>query len=441
MKKYVITSYIPGSEINEDFFKELKNYAKANKAEIVIPLTKSNSKKEEGCAPSNILPYATIETVKLNNSIHISDIPSNVNVIDPLSGMESLANSKGSFILPTTRHRFKSVARSLKHDSHPRGIWGTGTISKPHYKETKTGYRIQDYHTYGALIVEVIDNKIYYIRQLTYKDSAIYDLDKKYSKGKVTKAKVLAVSLGDVHPPFICPKVLDATVEMLKKYKPKNVVYHDIFDACSISHHTEGKFITKALIHEKSYKCLSEELDYTEEVLSKLVNVNLKANHYIAKSNHDEHLDRYLDEFRFRDDEHNLIDAIDLVKQQILFKLSRHDMGALEDALKVRGLNDKVTFLERKDKLEIAGIELSNHGDYGPNGSRGNAKIHGLSFTGKIVTGHAHTPEIGPYGNYVNGTMTKLSLPYTNDSGTSGWLNTHTFIYENGTMSHFHIIV
>lgn len=440
MKRYIVTSYIPNSEINIDCFNTLKNMAKRLDAKIIVPLTSPNTKKEDGCVHELIEEFATIDEIYLNKSLLITDIPSNINIIDPLSGMESIATSKGSLIVPTTRHRFKSVARSLKHGEYPRGIWGTGTISTPYYKENKTGYKVKDYHLLGALLVEINNQDIFHIRQLTYKNGFIYDLNKRYcSNGTVKTVPVEAISLGDLHPPFTHPLVLEATKNFIKKYSPNNVIYHDVFDACSISHHTEGKYLTQALVNQ-IYPNLNEELRRTADCLKSLVESGGKK-HIIVKSNHDEHLDKYLDEFRFRDDEHNLILALELALEHVKFKRKVSSQGALEYALKDRGLPSKVKFLERGDRLDIKGIEVSNHGDFGANGSRGSSKEHGLAFTGKIITGHAHTPEIGPYGNYVNGTMTYLSLPYTNDSGTSGWLNTHTLIYKNGTMSHYHIIV
>ena len=264
-------------------------------------------------------------------------------------------------------------------------------------------------------------------------------MTKKYSGNKVTNAKIKAVSMGDFHPPFVDPDVIEETKKMLKLLKPEKVFWHDSFDACSISHHVEGKYLTKALINE-SYGSLEEELQDTADKMNYVIESCPKSLHVVVRSNHDEHLDKYLDEFRFKDDAHNLLLALDLAKKNIEFSRGISKQNALEFDLKQRGLHPKVKFLKRQDKMEVCGIEMSNHGDYGANGSRGSSKQHGLSFTGDIVTGHAHTPEIGPYGNYVNGTCTYLSLPYTNDSGTSGWMNTHTIVYENGGRSHYHII-
>lgn len=441
MKKYIITSYIPGAEVNEDALNTLEFMAEDIGAEMLAIPTKSNYKELQNTVPHSILP--TQGGFYLNSNLYVSEMLINVNLVDPISGLESISSEMGSLVVAAPRHRFKSVARSLKHNKTPRGIWCTGTISNPDYKDTKSGLRVRGYHTFGALLVLVKDNEIFSIRQLTYSidSKSVCDLNKEYTLYGEVKQIRPSISLGDLHPPFTSPSVLKRTKRLLSELQVEKVIFHDSFDGASISHHVEGKHLTKALI-QKSLPSLEEEVDLTQKVMNEVISkAPNDSEFYVVKSNHDEHLDKYLDEFRFKIDYTNLLYALDLTKQKVLFKRKEHPEDCLEYALKDAGLDERFVFLERDDKLDIAGIECSNHGDYGPNGARGNAKSQGLAFTGgKTITGHAHTPEIGVYGNYVNGTMTHLTLPYTNDSGTSGWINSHTLIYPNGSMTHFHII-
>lgn len=439
VKKYIISSYIPAAKTDRNALKTLQFMAKKLGAELKILPTKANYIDEQEELPSLFTPDQG--GYYLNNNLYISDMLVNHNIIDPISGLESISSEKGSLIVPAPTHRFKSVARSLKHHSGPRGIWCTGSISKPYYKITKSGLRKKGYHKLGGILVEIKNNDIFSIRQLTYNRGSICDLNKQYTKhGKIKKIRP-SMSLGDLHPPFTSEYVLDKTANLIKELNIKSIVFHDSFDAASISHHVEGKHLTKALI-SGTLPTLEHEVEITADTMNRVIKQGPKdLKVYVAKSNHDEHLDRYLDEFRFKTDYTNLLYALDLIKQKVLFKRSESKQDSLEFGLKQVGLDKRVIFLERDDKLDIHGFECSNHGDYGPNGSRGTAKNQGLSFTGGMtITGHTHTPEIGVYGNSVNGTMTKLTLPYTNDSGTSGWINTHTIIYPNGSFSHYHII-
>lgn len=435
MKKYVITSYIPGSRVEELFFKTLENYCTINNAELKVVLTGHGDKNDRGLVDSRLIPYLQQEDLYINKSLLLMTLPVSPATLDPTSGMDSIATAKASLILGAPKHRFKSVARSLKHNDSPRGIWCTGSISVPHYKANKAGLKAKDIHKQGALIVTVENESIFHIRQLSFNGQTIYDLDKEYYVSSVRKINPSAVVLGDLHPPFTNPGVLDATKKLLSTLRPQAVVYHDVFDAASISHHVEGKNLTKIDIHNKM-PSLKAELELTKEVLVDLWASSPDSDHFVVRSNHDEHLDRYLDEGRF---------LKDYINAELAFKISLAKLkgeNSLDASLALvnNGLHLSHLFMERDDTLSISGIECANHGDYGANGKHGSTPHHGLAFNGKIVTGHSHSPEIGVYGNVVVGTMTDLSLPYTNDSGTSGWLNTHAIIYPDGNVTHLHLI-
>jgi len=434
MKKYVISSYIPGSEVNKEFLATLENYCEMNGAELLIYLTGYSIKQDASLISMDVTPFLKRSDLKINDSLLLLDLGIKPQSIDPTAGLETIANARGSLILPSTRHRFKSVPRSLKHSHSPRGIWCTGTVSVPHYKTDKSGLKANDLHKLGALVIAVENDEIFHIRQLSFSGHGLYDLGYFYDKESQTTQNPSALVLGDLHPPFTNQGVLEATCDLIKNLQPNFVVLHDVFDAASISHHVEGKSITKSKIHQK-LPSLKEELELTADVLSKLYHSHSEAEYFVVRSNHDEHIDRYLEEGRFVKDYVNFDLAIELVKAK------KEGLNVLEKGLDLVGTEGAFfNFLERDDTLTIAGIECSNHGDYGANGKHGSTPHHGLAFNGKVVTGHAHSSEIGVHGNYVVGTMTDLSLPYTNDSGTSGWLNSHVIIYPDGNMSHIHII-
>ena len=435
MKKYVITSYIPGSRVEDTFFKTLENYCVVNNAELKVIITGHCDKNDKGLVDSKLIPYLQQEDVYLNKSLFLMTLPISPTTLDSVAGMDSIANAKASLILGAPKHRFKSVARSLKHNDSPRGIWCTGSISIPRYKSNKAGLKAYDTHKQGALIVTVENESIFHIRQLSFNGLTVCDLNKEYSIDSVKDINPSAIVLGDLHPPFTNPGVLEATKKLLSILKPEAVVYHDVFDAASISHHVEGKNLTKVQIYKKM-PSLEVELKLTRDVLVDLFLSSPSSEHYIVRSNHDEHLDRYLDEGRFLKDYTNA---------EIAFKISLAKLNgenSLQAGLSLvnNGLPLSHNFMERDDTLSVAGVECANHGDYGANGKHGSTPHHGLAFNGKVVTGHSHSSEIGVYGNVVVGTMTDLSLPYTNDSGTSGWLNTHAIIYPDGNITHLHLI-
>ena len=236
--------------------------------------------------------------------------------------------------------------------------------------------------------------------------------------------------LGDTHVPFQDPKVMAATKQYLHALKPKYLVRHDDLDCCSITHHTEGKYLTKAQIN----MTLEQELKMTSDNFKEYEDEFPFLTQLAVASNHPQHLDRYIDEARYKEDSFNHILGLELAlakaKGSDLYDYSMNKYNKLR----------RTRFLKEKDSVKIAGVEIADHGHSGANGSRGNVREKGIVYSGKVITGHTHSPEVGVFGNFVTGTSTYLSLHYTSDAGSSSWLNTHVLLYPNGKMTHIHII-
>lgn len=84
----------------------------------------------------------------------------------------------------------------------------------------------------------------------------------------------------------------------------------------------------------------------------------------------------------------------------------------------------------------LANIELSMHGDRGPNGARG-SRMNLRRIGVKSIIGHSHSPGIEE-GCYQVGTNTPLKQEYTR--GPSSWLQSDCALYANGKRSLIHII-
>jgi hypothetical protein len=437
MKNYIVTSYIPNTHIDAKFVETLNSFCNHNNAELQILQCKENYRSDseqplEQAIRDEFGESIRLKSYNLNKHLHVSDFQTSINTIDPLTGMESMAAKHGCLILPFPRHRFKTVPRMLKESGTPRAIWCSGTISEPDsYKNNKSGRRMKDFHVKGALFVQVEDDKIFHIRQITFDGKGFYDLNTYYEGNKfVEKIRPEAIVLGDDHAPFQKEEAMKSTIEMIKSLDIRKIVRQDTLDCCSISHHVEGKKLTRALIN----LTLEQELKLTSDSFQKFEDLFPKAVQYSVMGNHPEHLGRYIDEGRYRDDYPNHIIALELAlamaKGSDVYEYSMKKYNKLKN----------VKFLQRKDSVKLQGIEIADHGDEGANGSRGTPREKGITYSGKVVTGHSHSPEIGVFNNYVTGTLTHLSLSYTKDSGSSGWLNTNVLIYPNGTMTHIHII-
>lgn len=437
MKNYVITSYIPNTEINADFVQCLNNYCKENNAELHVLRCKENYIGDNEQPLEIAIRDEFGKTIKdysynLNGHLHVSDFRISINTIDPLSGMESFAAKHGCMILPFPRHRFKTVPRMLKESLTPRAIWCTGTISEPTtYKNNKSGTRMKDYHKIGALVVQVEDDSTFHIRQISFNGSGFFDLDNFYMKNKVMGVNPAALILGDDHVLFQNKLAMDATKDQIRKLGVKKIFRHDTLDFGNAgSHHLIGKHLTKAQLP----KTLEQELKLTSDNIADMNKEFPYLTQYMVASNHPEHLERYIDEARYYDDYTNHVIGLELALAKA------RGVNIYEYAMNKYNKLDKVVFLTRKHSVKIAGIELSDHGDNGSNGSKGTVREKGITYSGKCVTGHTHSPEIGIFGNFVTGTLTDLSLPYTKDSGSSSWLHSNVVLYKDGNCSHLHII-
>lgn len=438
IKNYVISSYIPNTSIDSKFVRVLNKFIKSTGSEFKLLRCKENYNKDfemplEIAINQEFGEVIVNRAFNLSKHLHVSDFRISINTIDPLSGMESFAAKHGCMILPFPRHRFKTVPRMLKESETPRAIWCTGTISEADsYKNNKSGLRMKDYHVKGALFVQInIKTGRFSIRQLQFDGESIYDLDKKYTESKIETVRPLAISCGDDHAIFQAPAAMKKTEEIIAKYKPLNIFRHDTLDfGTAGSHHLIGKYLTKA----KLPMTLEEELKLTSDSIARFEKLFPFAKQFMVASNHPEHLDRYLDEARYYDDYPNHIIGLELALAK-----AKGD-SVYEYSMKKYNTLKNTTFLSRKTSTKLAGVELGDHGDEGSNGARSNPREKGIVYSGKSITGHTHSPEIGVFGNFVNGTLTHLSLPYTKDSGSSSWLWTNTLLYPNGKMTHIHII-
>jgi hypothetical protein len=157
-----------------------------------------------------------------------------------------------------------------------------------------------------------------------------------------------------------------------------------------------------------------------------------KRNIIVVKSNHDEFLDRWLDEGCYLKDTTNHIIGLELA----LAKAKGKD--PLEYGIKKYESVSNALFLGSDDSFKVSEkkIECGQHGHLGPNGSRGSATSLEKSYTNGVF-GHIHSPE-WLRGITILGTSSYLKLNY--NKGPSSWMQGHCVIYENGTRQSINIV-
>jgi hypothetical protein len=364
----------------------------------------------------------------LNRHLYISSIGVSAKQINPLTGLERLAQSKGSMILASPKQYMSLVANS--NIKIPRALMTTGAITVPDYSTDKsmskrTSYLAEEDHVMGGIVVEIENDSIFHFRQVQFdKDGSFYDLGWKYlPDGTVEEVEETKCVFGDTHVGSHCPEVNECLKQITSYVNCEEIIVHDIFDNRFNNHHDQGKYVTRAKLAKKGLTNLMREgfkvkewLDDWSERVDKIT---------IVKANHDEALDRYIDEGRWLKDHENFYDVLDLVKA------SMDDKDPLKFLIEEKvGINhpEKINWLQRDEDYVVYGIENGAHGDKGSNGSRGSLRSIEKAYY-KATVGHSHSPGIWREV-YQVGTSTYLKLSY--NSGPSSWLNTMCIEYPNG---------
>jgi hypothetical protein len=255
----------------------------------------------------------------------------------------------------------------------------------------------------------------------------------------VPAGRAAALICGDTHVAKSDMQVINATFNgdesICGRLKPHKIVYHDLLDFESRSHHDRN------LLTERIQRIYGEKQDIVEHEIMEAISfidemTPEKSEPIVIIANHDEHFDRWLREANpsldpvnarfFHEAWYKLLSYYEKHREFIpAFELFYHERG-----------NKRARFIRRDDILKIAGIYCNFHGDKGLNGSRGSTLAYARLGV-KTVVGHSHSPEIMD-GCYKVGVSGKLDMDY-NYTPTS-WLNSHVVIYANGKRSLINII-
>lgn len=435
-KRFIITSAVNNTELLKPCHKTLERIAaELDACYLIIPgVYKNPDMMHQGLLetlywPEETLPYICDANIKLNDSLIVrGKTRIQYTAINPLAGMNNAAGIESEI------YGHPQVAMEMVPTAKwemPKMLHTTGTISQKNYGGSKTAQKAEFHHVYGALFVEIEGDKFYHT-QLNFDGEgiALYD---KYYMPDATKiifelGKIPAVVLGDRHSWYAKPSDDLPIDQMCKLLKPELRVEHDVHDHHIGSHHNAKDTIFLLSKSLKKQWCIRTELMMSVDHFKKHPNV------IVVDSNHNRHLDQWYNRFNPHRDPVNT----DLYHE--LAGLLRKDLlnggdGNLFRIFVESKMDKPPKFIGANDKFVISGIDLSQHGDRGPNGSRGSAKA--FSRTGhRTFIGHSHTPRIEK-GCWQVGTT---SDEHEYASGYSSWCKMHGIIYPNGKRGMFTII-
>lgn len=434
-KTYLITSAVKGADAHLGFCTCLAEDAKRRGAEVIVA-TLPGLKKGDEIDPvlAEKFKFTIAErTVRLGRHINLMQFRLRAAQQNPLMGLSRFIADADSAIIPSTKQFLQPVATLT---SAPRVFYTTGTCTKPLYAETRVGEVATFDHMIGAVVVECGRDGYFNACHVQWRSGNGF-VGGYTDRGMRTQLfgdkggvhfkpqKAVSVTAGDWHTGDTDPMARAATFDMFNEFEPNHVVVHDIFNGHSINHHERDQGITRAMAHRDNRLDLTREL---REVAAELVEICKhlpdRCKLYVAKSNHDDWLARYLQSGVYNDEPNNVRICLDLAAALYDGK------DPLEVAVRRFAKLPKVKFLRRKEKLRPLGWEIGQHGDAGQNGSKGNTnQLEKLN--NHAIIGHQHTP-CTQRSLIVVGTNTKLNLPY-NDKGPSSWLHSNAVVWPDGS--------
>ena len=440
--RYFITCAQNNTNAHKAFFESIKRFCKHNKAElIVIPTLYRNVslyvKNEENWYDPAIADYLFDGRQVLNkNFVVMGDIKIQATAVDPLSGMDTLSSSM-SCVFGHPQIAVKMVATPA--DKIAKGMYTTGSLTLKNYSKTKVGAKGDHHHIFGGLYIEIDKDAFYPFQICADKDGSFYHLDKLYTKDGITSGhKAAALVTGDEHVIHYSPSVKAATYDkggITSILQPDIIVRHDVHDHYSRNHHHLNDTFKNFKKYHSKIISVQDELDLAIKFIDETTPKN--ARNYIAASNHDEALDRWLNEknlSNIEQDHENFIFFHELRVKYFKEKMKNPDIGAFEVYAKGK-FKANVIFLSRNKATTIKGIDVSQHGDAGVNGAKGSISSLSKAYY-KMIIGHSHTPGIR-FGVYQVG-HSAGKADYA--KGLSSWCNTHCIIYPNGKRTLVNVI-
>lgn len=428
-KRFIVTWAQNDTPVHDEFFKNIKAYAKFINADIHIiagryknPTSVFSDKKHDRWV-KEIQPYLDANRHDIHKYVSImSDIKIQPTADNPMSSMEGISRMN-SCIFGSPRVHMQVIPALEGYK--PKVMWTTGAVTVENYTDSKNGKKGEFHHTLGFVVVEIKDKEKFFARQVTATDEGNFtDLFYNVSSGRVKKIKeTSAIVLGDLHIGQHDPVVMKSTIGLMDKIKPKYTIIHDIFDGYSISHHEANNPIKQYHREKDGTNVLKKEID---EMLHWIENMK-KYNLVIVRSNHDDFVDRWIINADWKK---NVKNAREYMEYAQVLMDNEAPNGIIPYIIKKK--YPKITTLGRNSSFIVQNWELGIHGDVGSGGSRGSLEQFRKLNT-KIVVGHYHTPGRKD-GALAVGTTTKLRVGY--NQGASSWLNSHVIIHSDGKAQH-----
>jgi hypothetical protein len=454
----LITSAQNNTFIHTELLKTFKVFMEHNDAELMVGTFSYAQKKHErsvkgaGWYDQSIREYIKDKPVQLApDLVFCGELNVSPTAVNPLSGFTGYGRGS-SIIVPSVKQHLETTP--TQKGLEPRLMYSTGTVTQRNYIQRKAGQKAEFHHIYGALVVELCDDGRWFVRQINAESETgnFYDLDKYYTPNGVrTGCSIAGLVPGDIHTNHIEIAIAKALFGMdvvrlpkgrmkfdrnnlgtsaMEILRPEHLAAHDVLDFAVRNHHNIDNPHFRFMQHIKAEESIEDEMMNVGEFLSALEYDFCTP--VVVSSNHDRALIRYMIA-NVRNWAEDPVNAIFFLKTQLeLYKaMERRDPDWDPVEWNIKRLCPKVKktcFLRQDEQFSIAGSECGQHGDVGPNGSRG--AINGFVKLGqKMVVGHSHTAAIKD-ALFQVGIVCGKNPSYA--KGPSSWSWSFCIIYKNG---------
>lgn len=434
-KRFVITTAVIGKEVNKEFADALRNYAKRNNALLIaLPCEDVVSRGKKAQKTLEISPdlsdfRVVFKDTYINKNLCLSSIKVSAKQINPLTGLDRLTVQNQASIIVASPKVFLRYVPNMHYDIPP-ALMTTGAVTvnnydTDRYMSKRTSVLAENDHTYGAVIVEVENEKIFHFRHVQASlYNSITDMGIDYlPDGSVKPMDNTVMIMGDSHTGYHDKELHEAAMKSALKAGVDSVFLHDIFNATSVTHHDKGKGITRAKKAKSNKLSLELELMALRNYLNIMVLQGMEV--FIVPSNHDAMLLKWLESGGYVEDPLNYELGVKLAAAAV----NENDplQYAIEEELGYK--EEKIHWLKEDESCQVYGVECSMHGSAGANGSRGSLQIFEKGL-GNCVTAHTHSAAI-IRDAFCVGTVGIMDQGY--NKGLSSWTRTCCLIYKNGT--------
>jgi len=296
----------------------------------------------------------------------------------------------------------------------------TGSISAAEYGTSSQTDKVRGHHSLSAVFIEVAGDS-FWPTQVHYDGAGAYLFDRYFTPDGSTEAgRAAGLIYADIHRRYLTKRNEQLLLDMAAIFNPMKRVFHDVHDHHNGSHHTLGNTLF----------ALKQSIDGEYDIKKELMlSINFLSKHddiVIIESNHHDHLTSWFNRFK---------PSQDPVNAALYFELgemARNDLinggdGNLFRLFLQRYSDKEIDFPTANEMYLIAGVDCSQHGHRGTNGTKGSAMAFARTNY-KTFIADAHTPRIykGSYQVGVNGD----GMPYAR--GYSSWGCVNGVIYPNG---------